>query len=50
MYTINQDDENIYTHLTSLWKNENINQLLLAKYRNGSHFDFLKPTTNNSIF
>ncbi len=49
MYTINQEYENVYTYFTNIWKDENINQFLLALYQNGNHFDFLKAKRNNSI-
>ena len=32
--------------LVNIWKDENINQFLLANYQNGRHFDFLKIKTN----
>ena len=46
VYTINHDNDNVYAHFINIWKDENINQFLLANYQNGNHFDFLKIKTN----
>lgn len=51
VYKLEDINDNYYTHMTNIWKDESINKFMLIHYENNNHFNLLKiknPKNDNS--
>lgn len=49
IYTMNDENDNIYHYYTNIWENDDNDNILLIRYENGNHFSFLKIKDNNGL-
>jgi len=49
IYTLNDENDNIYQYFTNIWENNDIDKICLIRYENGNHFSLLQINDDNDL-